>query len=138
MYFFFFFKQKTAYDMRISDWSSDVCSSDLQQTVTGSGTPVGSPVGTTDYDPTTDTIKVQDAVPAGPAETGTEAASADNSHDAPGQAPGDSPLGTADPSDLMTLVDQGIARGENLADPPVIKKSGRVDAAATNGQRPEE
>src|SRR3546814_9187766 len=28
--FFFFFKQKTAYDMRISDWSSDVCSSDLQ------------------------------------------------------------------------------------------------------------
>src|SRR3546814_1655649 len=30
MFFFFFFKQKTAYDMRISDWSSDVCSSDLQ------------------------------------------------------------------------------------------------------------
>src|SRR3546814_7825517 len=29
MYFIFFFKQKTAYDMRISDWSSDVCSSDL-------------------------------------------------------------------------------------------------------------
>src|SRR3546814_18623448 len=28
---FFFFKQKTAYDMRISDWSSDVCSSDLAQ-----------------------------------------------------------------------------------------------------------
>src|SRR3546814_6409516 len=27
--FFFFFKQKTAYDMRISDWSSDVCPSDL-------------------------------------------------------------------------------------------------------------
>src|SRR3546814_7037412 len=27
---FFFFKQKTAYEMRISDWSSDVCSSDLQ------------------------------------------------------------------------------------------------------------
>src|SRR3546814_3966107 len=26
----FFFKQKTAYEMRISDWSSDVCSSDLQ------------------------------------------------------------------------------------------------------------
>src|SRR3546814_16666043 len=30
---FFFFKQKTAYDMRISDWSSDVCSSDLQMAV---------------------------------------------------------------------------------------------------------
>src|SRR3546814_7266236 len=29
MTFFFFFKQKTAYEMRISDWSSDVCSSDL-------------------------------------------------------------------------------------------------------------
>src|SRR3546814_8885793 len=29
--FFFFFKQKTAYEMRISDWSSDVCSSDLAQ-----------------------------------------------------------------------------------------------------------
>src|SRR3546814_8283887 len=29
MFYFFFFKQKTAYEMRISDWSSDVCSSDL-------------------------------------------------------------------------------------------------------------
>src|SRR3546814_18378876 len=32
---FFFFKQKTAYEMRISDWSSDVCSSDLQGIVHG-------------------------------------------------------------------------------------------------------
>src|SRR3546814_10271138 len=31
--FFFFFKQKTAYEMRISDWSSDVCSSDLNVNV---------------------------------------------------------------------------------------------------------
>src|SRR3546814_1088075 len=31
---FFFFKQKTAYEMRISDWSSDVCSSDLMLTGT--------------------------------------------------------------------------------------------------------
>src|SRR3546814_7185630 len=32
MFFLFvFFKQKTAYEMRISDWSSDVCSSDLRQ-----------------------------------------------------------------------------------------------------------
>src|SRR3546814_2200571 len=30
MYVVFFFKQKTAYEMRISDWSSDVCSSDLR------------------------------------------------------------------------------------------------------------
>src|SRR3546814_11934928 len=29
-FYFFFFKQKTAYEMRISDWSSDVCSSDLE------------------------------------------------------------------------------------------------------------
>src|SRR3546814_19230579 len=32
---FFFFKQKTAYEMRISDWSSDVCSSDLLVVVEG-------------------------------------------------------------------------------------------------------
>src|SRR3546814_11472593 len=30
IFFIFFFKQKTAYEMRISDWSSDVCSSDLR------------------------------------------------------------------------------------------------------------
>src|SRR3546814_15692552 len=34
LFFFFFFKQKTAYEMRISDWSSDVCSSDLQRAET--------------------------------------------------------------------------------------------------------
>src|SRR3546814_4381839 len=33
--FVFLFKQKTAYEMRISDWSSDVCSSDLRQFPTG-------------------------------------------------------------------------------------------------------
>src|SRR3546814_10054988 len=33
MVFFFLFKQKTAYEMRISDWSSDVCSSDLEVAV---------------------------------------------------------------------------------------------------------
>src|SRR3546814_7850187 len=32
---FFFFKQKTAYEMRISDWSSDVCSSDLLNGIAG-------------------------------------------------------------------------------------------------------
>src|SRR3546814_5707018 len=32
---FFFFKQKTAYEMRISDWSSDVCSSDLAYRAVG-------------------------------------------------------------------------------------------------------
>src|SRR3546814_10301272 len=34
---FFFFKQKTAYEMRISDWSSDVCSSDLHELRTTRG-----------------------------------------------------------------------------------------------------
>src|SRR3546814_5968482 len=34
---FFFFKQKTAYEMRISDWSSDVCSSDLNYGRKGCG-----------------------------------------------------------------------------------------------------
>src|SRR3546814_10813015 len=35
---FFFFKQKTAYEMRISDWSSDVCSSDLARKYVEGGT----------------------------------------------------------------------------------------------------
>src|SRR3546814_3091511 len=34
-FFIFFFKQKTAYEMRISDWSSDVCSSDLALRICG-------------------------------------------------------------------------------------------------------
>src|SRR3546814_17371734 len=38
--FFFFFKQKTAYEMRISDWSSDVCSSDLKDTPDGGFAPL--------------------------------------------------------------------------------------------------
>src|SRR3546814_5358329 len=36
---FFFFKQKTAYEMRISDWSSDVCSSDLVEGEAAAGLP---------------------------------------------------------------------------------------------------
>src|SRR3546814_1743866 len=40
---FFFFKQKTAYEMRISDWSSDVCSSDLVRRLVDPAT--GEPVG---------------------------------------------------------------------------------------------
>src|SRR3546814_9967122 len=44
----FFFKQKTAYEMRISDWSSDVCSSDLYQGITvniGNGDRAKNPLG---------------------------------------------------------------------------------------------
>src|SRR3546814_11940618 len=42
--YFFFFKQKTAYEMRISDWSSDVCSSDLGK-IRRSGCSAGQPAG---------------------------------------------------------------------------------------------
>src|SRR3546814_4564833 len=43
---FFFFKQKTAYEMRISDWSSDVCSSDLgADRLTEDVGPASAPVG---------------------------------------------------------------------------------------------
>src|SRR3546814_13560839 len=38
---FFFFKQKTAYEMRISDWSSDVCSSDLPSAAPTDGASAG-------------------------------------------------------------------------------------------------
>src|SRR3546814_7013338 len=50
MFLFFVFKQKTAYEMRISDWSSDVCSSDLgtddgwDRAVVRQGRHVGRPV----------------------------------------------------------------------------------------------
>src|SRR3546814_20760240 len=42
---FFFFKQKTAYEMRISDWSSDVCSSDLVDVLPFGATFVGNDAG---------------------------------------------------------------------------------------------
>src|SRR3546814_9712650 len=44
MLLFFFFKQKTAYEMRISDWSSDVCSSDLYAKVKESSGNLASPL----------------------------------------------------------------------------------------------
>src|SRR3546814_8724777 len=48
-WFLFFFKQKTAYEMRISDWSSDVCSSDLpggsRDDLRGGGARVACPAG---------------------------------------------------------------------------------------------
>src|SRR3546814_13624377 len=40
---FFFFKQKTAYELRISDWSSDVCSSDLVSQIALDGAVKGAP-----------------------------------------------------------------------------------------------
>src|SRR3546814_7302597 len=60
---FFFFKQKTAYEMRISDWSSDVCSSDLVVAV-GETVNVGAVIAT-----------IEAGKPA-PAEAGGKAAAA--------------------------------------------------------------
>src|SRR3546814_12220701 len=47
--FLFFFKQKTAYEMRISDWSSDVCSSDLHVSVFGTDYATPDGTGVRDY-----------------------------------------------------------------------------------------
>src|SRR3546814_12853001 len=44
LFVFFFFKQKTAYDNRISDWSSDVCSSALPSRLLRQGAPRGWPI----------------------------------------------------------------------------------------------
>src|SRR3546814_7901234 len=53
--FFFFFKQKTAYEVRISDWSSDVCSSDLELRTFLEKHPVVYPIAVVDvYDPPAD------------------------------------------------------------------------------------
>src|SRR3546814_7889699 len=49
---FFFFKQKTAYEMRISDWSSDVCSSDLEIWVARCCAPSAKPACNLTADPT--------------------------------------------------------------------------------------
>src|SRR3546814_4199336 len=45
VYVFFFFKQKAAYELRISDWSSDVCSSDLAAVVVAPGNPLAAAEG---------------------------------------------------------------------------------------------
>src|SRR3546814_8620558 len=55
VFVFFFFKQKTAYEMRISDWSSDVCSSDLVEAWSHGG---GAPWQSASFDPESNTIIV--------------------------------------------------------------------------------
>src|SRR3546814_5221154 len=59
MLFFFFFKQKTAYEMRISDWSSDVCSSDLEKLI-GKALELSQKLGTFDI-----TMDLEDGAPTG-------------------------------------------------------------------------
>src|SRR3546814_13260910 len=68
--FFFFFKQKTAYEMRISDWSSDVCSSDLHEIMMRgtfanirikNETAPGTEGGVTKYAPTGEVMPIYDA-----------------------------------------------------------------------------
>src|SRR3546814_17835946 len=56
-YVVFFYKQKTAYEMRISDWSSDVCSSDLVFGAADGGDALGA------YDPETRTVYIGDHFP---------------------------------------------------------------------------
>src|SRR3546814_3202497 len=51
LFFCFFFKQKTAYEMRISDWSSDVCSSDLGSRTLGIARPEGMGPAMTLFEP---------------------------------------------------------------------------------------
>src|SRR3546814_8289026 len=51
VFYFLFFKQKTAYEMRISDWSSDVCSSDLPAAPRAGCRPPVSPAATGSADP---------------------------------------------------------------------------------------
>src|SRR3546814_14898775 len=48
VYLFFFFKQKTAYEMRISDWSSDVCSASVEATLPAHTRYVGLAAGESD------------------------------------------------------------------------------------------
>src|SRR3546814_7349044 len=85
-FMFFFFKQKTAYEMRISDWSSDVCSSDLNLKTRsdGGGTEVtfGIPSGATLKTWRDDTKVVADVIqPAAEPAAKPEAAKADRSEE---------------------------------------------------------
>src|SRR3546814_4198138 len=55
----FFFKQKTAYEMRISDWSSDVCSSDLKLLLKPGNHAVAQLSGTAEIAPALRLLKLQ-------------------------------------------------------------------------------
>src|SRR3546814_5280740 len=62
---FFFFKQKTAYEMRISDWSSDVCSSDLSAHYGFGDRLVGRGIRLADLRPAQDGPDARDQQPLG-------------------------------------------------------------------------
>src|SRR3546814_2456569 len=74
--FVFFFKQKTAYEMRISDWSSDVCSSDLVTGVAPGGEEVPRPFVVAQGQALARPIDHDDGAVAGfhPVESGKQAA----------------------------------------------------------------
>src|SRR3546814_1681599 len=55
---FFLFKQKTAYEMRISDWSSDVCSSDLGAVDISGGVRVGGAVNAISKDASATAMRI--------------------------------------------------------------------------------
>src|SRR3546814_18418118 len=77
VFVFFFFKQKTAYEMRISDWSSDVCSSDLVEAWSHGG---GAPWQSASFDPESNTIIVGAGNP-GPWNTWARTSKDGNPHD---------------------------------------------------------
>src|SRR3546814_2198493 len=77
MYSFFFFKQKTAYEMRISDWSSDVCSSYLASSWPVRQAPTGSLRTPTAGSASPRHCRRDTAAARAPAMTGTGAWSAD-------------------------------------------------------------
>ena len=56
---FFFFKQKTAYEIKECDWSSDVCSSDLMAELNGKGRIIGSAKNAPDFKVTVFTSTIQ-------------------------------------------------------------------------------
>src|SRR3546814_3863716 len=67
--FFFFFKQKTAYEMRISDWSSDVCSSDLAPAPQDASQPDAAPAQPM-VEPECDPYRASAALPGASANSG--------------------------------------------------------------------
>src|SRR3546814_5701347 len=122
VFWFFFFKQKTAYEMRISDWSSDVCSSDLAVLTTAIGVRLGNTAEVGNA-LTVNTRLAGESVDAGNFQTGLQV----NANCGNGGAciGGDTVVlqaGTSDGSQALTL--DGTVQGESV----VNLRPGGVDA----------